>query len=149
MSTSPKWLPRHIEGVKPQKIENRVEIADPSVFTGAGLYARRISTGMNQDELAKVLGIAKRTLVRWEQRPDPIPEQAAQTLIGIMGVASYYFQCAAESEPGLVVPVYRSGWRDCSEFGFCLPEGWWMSVASVLPNVTIEWAPDQEKAAKK
>lgn len=143
-------IPAHRTTLRPfdtAKRENFIAtyVGEGTATNGAVFHARRHSLWMKLSELSRVMDRAKRTLVRWETEPSRIVTakdcrvvDAVLTLtrFQIDALSSYEW---ADHEP---VVLYRDGWRDLTEFGFCLPESWWVGVVGMVPGIPLVWSDD-------
>lgn len=117
-------------------------VGEGTPTNGAAFHARRHALGMKLTDLSLVMSRSKRTLNRWEI--DPWREVSASnarivdalvvlTRFQIDALMSYDW---TDHEP---LKIHREGWRDLTEFGFCLPESWWVSVVGMVPGIPLEW----------
>lgn len=112
-------------------------LADTSAPTisGARLRAVRDHLGMSDAQAATVLGISRRTLIRWEAS-DEIPAAGARRLAYLVRLTEEVVEHL--SARGGQVAIRRDGWRDIGGHTV-LPESWWRTVVGRVPALHVVW----------
>jgi transcriptional regulator with XRE-family HTH domain len=113
-------------------------------MTPCELRMVRHTLGLDQDHLARLLGVTERTVRRWEAGSHVIPDGAREDMEDLERVAGGAVGRLVDTlgdmpdDPLLRVPRGTGEWA-----GVGWPPGWWLAVASrvaqEVPGLTVEW----------
>jgi len=108
---------------------------DPTPVTGARLRTLRDGLSISDAQAAQLLGISRRTLIRWEAAAE-VPAAAAARMAALYTLTEEVSEHLAAR--GGQVAIYREGWRVIDQTE-AMPESWWRAVVGSVEGLTVVW----------